>query len=329
MAHQTITIDQPDNAWSTRLRYFLTGLGLKTDIVAGELQIGRTTSYRMLAGEVLPKVDLWLRIMRYIVLHRQSSLSWAELLAWDAEWAALSPTQQKNDQYRLLGQLFPEIPATLLVQMLHYLSNHPHDKVILPLIRDYQANRQLNQTTLRELEGFISEKERQADNQQTNETLQQIREKITAHQARLDEHQQRLDAQEQFLEQLTQLTQELSRQSQQLWSLTSTVAEMTSWRHTVDQSLTTLDAKIEAVSLQLMWKKFWTRIGYRLYGPLLQDRWHYVTEISVGILIIAILVGYSQLLPPTYRDKEEWQFGVVAVLVIIAAWEIGRTRLRR
>ena len=329
MAHQTITIDQPDNAWSTRLRNSLTGLGLKTDIFAGELQIGRTTSYRMLAGEVLPKIDLWLRIMQYIVLHRQSSLSWAELLAWDAEWAALSPAQQKNDQYRLLGQLFPDIPATLLVQMLHYLSNHPHDKVILPLIRDYQANRELNQTTLRELEGLLSEQERQADDQQTNHALHEIREKITAHQARLDAHQQRLDTQEQFLEQLAQLTQELSRQSQQLWSLTSTVAEMARWRHTVDQSLTTLEAKIEAVSFQLMWKKFWIHIGYRLYGPLLQDRWHYVTEISVGILIIGIVVGYFHLLPAMYRDKEEWLFGVVAIVLIIAAWEIGRTRLRR
>jgi hypothetical protein len=283
----------------------------------------------MLAGEILPKVDLWLRIMQYIVLHRQSSLSWAELLAWDAEWAALSLTQQKNDQYRLLGQLFPEIPATLLVQMLHYLSNHPQDKVILPLIRDYQANRELNQITLRELERLITEQERQAVNQQTNDLLYEIREKIAAHQARLDEHQQRLDTEEQFLEQLAQLTQELSRQSQQLRSLTLTVADMTSWRHTVDQSLTTLDEKIEAVSLQLIWKKFWIRIGYRLYGPLLQDRWHYVTEISVGILIIAILVGYFQLLPPVYRNKEEWLFGVVTVVLIIAAWEIGRTRLRR
>jgi hypothetical protein len=104
---------------------------------------------------------------------------------------------------------------------------------------------------------------------------------------------------------------------------------MASWRHTVDQSLTTLDAKIEAVSFQLIWKKFWIRIGYRLYGPLLQDRWHYVTEISVGILIIAIVGSYFHLLPAAYREKEEWLYGVVAIVLIIAAWEIGRTRLRR
>jgi DNA repair exonuclease SbcCD ATPase subunit len=182
---------------------------------------------------------------------------------------------------------------------------------------------------LRELEGLITEQERQTDNQQTNETLHEIRETIAAHQARLDEHQQRLDTQEQFLEQLAQLTQELSRQSQQIRSLTSTVVDMTSWRHAVDQSLTTLDEKIEAVSLQLIWKKFWNRIGYRLYGPLLQDRWHYVTEVGVGILIIAIVVGYFQLLPPTYQDEETWQFGMVVVVLIIVVWEIGRIRLGR
>lgn len=324
MSHQTSTVNQPDNAWAGRLKQQLTLLDLSPDVMSDELGIGRATLYRMLSGQLLPRPELWLQMLQHIVLHPRSSLSWNDVLDWDAAWAALTSHQQSSDAYLLLKQLFEKIPGTMLARMLQYLSAKPDDRVALPLIRDYQANRALNQNTLRELENWLNEQERRTARDEIGQLLPTVRQTITANQAWLAQQQQRLADTDQLVLQLTQLNEELSTHTDQLLALANDVAALNVWRAGADQSITTLDEKIDEVSLPSLWRRLWLATGQRWFGVALEDRWQRPIEMSVGLLVIGIIVVFFNWLPAPFRDNPVAQVLLVAVLIAIVAWESYR-----
>lgn len=321
MSRQTSTINQPDNAWAGRLKQQLTLLDLSVDVMSDELDIGRATLYRMLTGQLLPRPELWLQMLRYIVLHPRSSLSWYDVQDLDTTWATLTSHQQPGDAYLLLKQLFEKIPGTLLASMLQYLSTKPDDRVALPLLRDYQAHWVLNQATLRELESWLNEQERHIARDEISQLLPTVRQTIAENQHWLTQHQQRLADIDQFVSHPTQYNEELSAHTGQLLALTNDIAELGQWRIGVDQSIITLDEKIGEMTLPSLWRRLWLATGQRWLGVALEDRWQLPIDVAIGLLVFGIIGAFFNWLPVPFRDNPVAQAVLFAVLIIIVIWD--------